>query len=35
MINGVTKGFNQGGKLRKEGSTGHCTGSTSQHSEKT
>jgi len=34
-ISGVTKGLSQGGKLRWKGPTGHCTGSTSQHSEKT
>jgi len=30
----VTKGLSQGGKLRLKGRTGHCSGSTRQHSEK-
>jgi len=34
IISDVTKGLSQGGKLRKMGPTGYCTGSTSQHSEK-
>jgi len=33
-ISGVTKGLIQGGERRQKGPTGHCAGSTSQHSEK-
>jgi len=34
VMSGVTKGLSQGGKLRLKGPTGHCTGYTSQHSDK-
>jgi len=34
IISGVAKGLRQGGKHRQEGPTGHCPGSTIQHSEK-
>jgi len=35
IINGVTRALSQGGKRSWKEPTGHCTGPTSQHSEKT